>query len=457
MGTLALITGFTAVVAVWGAMIVVGTVRRARSTARHDHPEPGRRLAQAIVVLAWAYGTFPSLLGVIANGRSVTSTVSESVPPSSLGSRLGTACSVLIFAAVIGLIIVGGRQRAEREYGRLAAYLLPAIAADLIDVGHGMVFARQELLYPLIGLAFWLVRPKLSWFRPLGTLTVVTAALSIAMALAMPALAFYANPGGAATVDKAILGGRLLAGPLQHPNLLGSVLAFGAPSILLLRTRRWRAIGAVMVAIALLWCSSRTSIVAAAAAFLVYLLGSDRPARTTLRAGLAWVSLATAAFLIIWTPLHVSDPLAYSERGQIWIASLNYWDAGRLFGLGSDFYNRIGQFANNLGPYAFTGHNLMVDTLVKIGIVGLLVYAIWLYLMMRSAVQLARISFFGVAWVISFAFQGWLEARIDFINLGQTGWVLWLPIAIIFCVNSEPLSPEAAIPASAQRELVAVH
>lgn len=391
--------------------------------------------ARLIIVLAGLYTVLPALLGVEKNGRSVSSTVGDSPAPSAPGALLGTTLSSSIILLCLVILANHARQQfgsAKRELGSiglLAVFVLPWLVTILVDLASGQAAARQWVVYPLLGATFWVLAPSVQVLDALAWVIVGAAALALGMGLLDPSLGLYANPGGVVAVDKAIIGGRLLAGPFGHPNLLGGVLALGTPALAIIPRPRLRLAGFVVVYLVLLWASSRTAIVAATVAAVAY---GSLSWNHRLGGALSRVLVVVGLFLVIWTPLATTDPLAFSQRGQIWMAALDYWRMRPAEGFGTDFFSTVGAVNNDLGPYAFTGHNQVVDILVKTGLLGAGALALLIAVLTSRSLKLSRLTRYPIVYVLAFIWEGWLEARIDFTNLGQTGVVVWIPIALIF-------------------------
>lgn len=321
------------------------------------------------------------------------------------------------------------RSRTVRNPNLLVFFLLPWIAVMATNWINGRNPAQQVILYPLIALAAWLLRPTVRVLSTAAWAVTLTATLSLALAAVRPSLAFYSNPGGSESVDKAVLFPQLLAGPYGHPNLLGAVLALGIPTLFVLRSRLLIFSAAAPILVALVWTSARTSMIAAGVTLaLACLVRIRRP----------WTRLATYAALLTGvavttvTPLITTDPLAFSERGRIWLTALQYWKERPWVGYGTDYFRRVALIENDFGAYAYNGHNIMVDLLATAGAVGAVAVAVWLIMLLRATTANHYYwSAVPLLWLISFVYEGWLEARLSVENLAQLGFIIWIPAAVI--------------------------
>jgi hypothetical protein len=414
--------GLTAGVAAWSVVII----DRIRANRPVD-VEPGQPKTAAIrwiIFLAWAYSVVPPFVGLLQLGRQ-QNPFGTSTTVTATQSHLSTALSIAVAFLCFRLILIHLRDPPSAPAWRLGVFLGPWLAIEVVSAVHaGYLSGRQFVLYPLIAIAFWLASPPLRVVTTLAGLTIVTAAFSLIFA-AVSSLALV-NVGQAGT-DKAIIssGPKLLAGPYNHSNSLGLSLALGAASVASLGSRRLRIAGFVLIASALLWASSRTSLLAAAAMLTVYYLSRGRPSRF-LRATSA-VAMIVGAILVVFLPLNESNPAAFSHRGIIWITSLSRWHEHLWFGLGPQYYER----PNNLGFYALYGHNLLVDTLARGGLIALASVTIWLAMLMRASIQLAVGALFPVMLLVAIVYVSVLEVPLAFNNLGVLGYASWVPLAVI--------------------------
>jgi hypothetical protein len=315
-------------------------------------------------------------------------------------------------------------------------FLLPWFAIQILASLHaGDPISAQGVLYPLLGVTVWVVSPQLQVLTTVGWLTILTAIGSVIFASLSPLGLFGAGIAGA---DKVIIGSdaTLLAGPYPHPNQLGLVLALGSPFVFLIKSRLVRVFGMTIIGVAIAWCAARTSLLAFAVMLTLY--GLTHAQTVNLRRKLFAAAFTVGCTLVIWTPLHESNPTAYSFRGQIWLASLSIWHSAKAFGAGPLFYSKSALGDYHFGAQAFHGHNLLVDTLTKAGYVGFAaIFAFVVFGLARRAWQLAAVSLVPALFSIVIIFTSWLEVPFSFGNLGFLGYTVWLPAAVLVMSGPE--------------------
>jgi O-antigen ligase len=126
--------------------------------------------------------------------------------------------------------------------------------------------------------------------------------------------------------------------------------------------------------------------------------------------------------------------------------SLQAWSRDPLFGLGSNWYQAIGKYANLLPSTAFHGHNQFVQTLVVGGIVNLvLVVAMVLVLVVRAA-RWSRVPVLYPATFLAMLFVTCtLEVSFGFVDRGFLLAVTVIPVAFIaFGTEPPPAEPVSA-------------
>jgi O-antigen ligase len=130
-------------------------------------------------------------------------------------------------------------------------------------------------------------------------------------------------------------------------------------------------------------------------------------------AGTALVGSCAAAVLVL--PFLSWNGDAFTGRGAIWKASLGAWKESPLLGLGVNWFKAAADstFWTDLGGFLPPhGHNLVVDTLVKSGLVGLCILALVLWAAIRSTraigVSSHQIACFG--YLIAFLVISMTEA-----------------------------------------------
>jgi hypothetical protein len=102
------------------------------------------------------------------------------------------------------------------------------------------------------------------------------------------------------------------------------------------------------------------------------------------------LALLLTAVTVAVLPLTAHTNEAYTNRGYIWRTSLRDWSGHPWVGLGSRWYNQVGEYVNALPGTAFSGHNLFVHSLVAGGVlyVGLL------------TIMFLGVLYYAIAWAI---------------------------------------------------------
>lgn len=448
----ALVVGLTAA-AVWIAVFIEGYLRLQSETAESVEKRQGRSTIHWIICLAWAFAVVPSLLGLLQVGRQGNADVAPLVSTRA-ETYLATLLSSLLLVLCCRLIIAHLRDVPATNIWHLGAFLAPWIAIQLISgINAGYVTGRQFVFYPVVALAFWLASPPLRVLRTVGLLASLTAGFSIAFALVSPLGLVNAGP---AALMKTIIGHGplLLAGPYGSANQLALSLALGAPCVLLLRSRATKILGLTLIGVALAWAAGRTSILAATVGLALYLLCRGRSARTRRAAG--FTALFVGTLLVVVTPWYERNPGAFTSRGVIWIQSLADWHNHLWLGGGPSYYERTDLPFYLLSFKILNGHNLVVDSLERGGILGLTAVAAWLLVLALRSLEQARANIFPAVYVVTLIFVSWLEVPLNLSNLGHLGYVCWIPAAVICFTRDGPAASAHDLSAAAQGETLAL-
>lgn len=178
-------------------------------------------------------------------------------------------------------------------------------------------------------------------------------------------------------------------GPLRHPNPSGGVAALLLVYAFLRPRGRRLAFAATGVLVLLLTCS-RSAYAAAALGLvvLVVLPGWNvrpwwRPTPSRVIAALLGVALGLR--VVLW----VEADTGLSGRSEMWGEFISLWPQSPVFGVGEAVIVRAVE-DGVLPPWAFHGHNLYLDTLVRYGIVGVVLAAALLAVVALLAIGRAR-------------------------------------------------------------------
>ena len=402
-------------------------------------PGRDRFVTAAVVVTLLLFGraVLVPALQILTTGRP---RISTTIAVEASGAGVTAALSNLLLVAATGLTLLTLLANAGRLSWnpRLPLLLAPWTAitlAGLLNTGRPSV---STLLVPAVGLLATQVRDLRPVLRVIGGLTVVTAAMSLAAAAVVPSLAITQAGLNDA---KAVIGGQLLAGLTLHPNTLALQLALGLPFVALIRRAPLRRVGLAMVLFALVWTSSRTSLVAVAvglAALALFQWGRSTRTGWGLAPlgllGVYAVAVLTGPYLALTT--RAAD--AFTGRGAIWAASLDYWQLHPWIGNGPTVYNRVARIANDFGAGAFHGHSTFVNVLTISGVVGMAAVTAVVLWALRTSYRAGWAGRWHLAmWPLVFVTMGWFEVPTDFSNIGTSAWVVIIPLAAVVLADPE--------------------
>jgi len=352
-----------------------------------DRP-PGRRHVDPIVVLmviTWTAVVLPRFVQSLTAPKHAA-LVNDAIPYSSSTALL----SHLLTVMVIGWCVVVVAQRLgdlPSDRRRVLVILLaPWFYLITRDLYSGVHLHLQDLEYPAIIIAVWVLRPPLRKLVVLGYLAAVLALISVLMGFFLTSKGIYhARNGDLVPLDKKILPLGILVGPLTSENNLGQALVLGLPLIGLSRNRMLKLAVVLLTVFAVVWTSSRSSIgaMAVGGGIALALQVPGRKLRQVLAAGM----LLAAGLVMIALPVSTSSGTSFSNRGYIWITSLRAWSQHRVFGLGSRWFSTLAKYEEGLGGQAFHGHNTFVQMVVMGGAVCLVLVGAMAVVSLGSAVR----------------------------------------------------------------------
>ena len=352
-----------------------------------DRPSRRPQVDQIVVlmVITWSAVVLPRFVQSLTAPKHAA-LVNDAIPYSSTTALL----SHLLTVAVIGwCVVVVATRLGDLPTDRrrvLVILLAPWLYLVTRDLYAGVHLHLQDLEYPAIIIAVWVLRPPLRKLVVLGYLAAVLALISVLMGIFLKSKGLYhASSGDLVPLDKKILPWGILVGPLTSENNLGQALVLGLPLIGLARNRMVRLAVILLTAYAIIWTASRSSIAAMAVGGLIA-LALQVPGRK-LRQVIAAVALLAAGLVMIAIPLSTSVGTDFTNRGYIWITSLRAWSQHRVFGLGSQYYSSLAKYEEGLGGQAFHGHNTFVQMVVVGGAVGLVLVAAIAVVSLGSAVR----------------------------------------------------------------------
>lgn len=383
--------------------------------------------AVALIVIVWAVYAVPRLVQSLTTVKRRT-TVGDALPMSPLAVKLELLLLLAAFALCAFIILRGTAALPTDRRVLLVLMLAPWIYVVVRDLYIDHVPTRGGMLYPLLVIAIWILRPPLRKLAVLGYLVMLTAVTAIALGTFLPESGIFISSSGAAVAPpKEILPLGILIGIFTDGNNLGQYLVLGLPTVMLIPRRTVRAVGVAVTLFAILWTSSRSSLAAAGLACGTWVLMTMTPA--VLRRPMSWLVVgATAAVMIGW-PLSTPADDALTNRGAIWRHSLEAWRNTPWFGSGSNWYSVLPEHVGSLGGFAFHGHNQFVQTIATGGLVFVvLVFAMFTAITRAAAQWSARGVFQPVALLAALFVSSTLEVSFGFIDRGFLIAVTVLPL-----------------------------
>lgn len=331
-----------------------------------------RDATTALILLSWCAVVVPRLLQTLTadKTRNVVGADGAYALPVKL-TELG------LLGALAGLCVLVVLQHLDdlpaSRRRALVVLLAPWFYLVVRDLYTGRVPSRPEqVLYPMLVVAAWVLRPRLERLALVGYLTGATATISLLLGVLLPDRGIYRNTVGEfVSPEKQVASWGVLIGPFTDGNNLGQVLVLGLPAVVLAR-RRHRLPLLLITCLALAWTASRSSLAAVVVGgSVVVAMRAVTPRGRQVLSGLV---LGLLSALVVALPLLTSEPTAFTNRGDIWVRSLEAWARSPVFGLGSTWYADVAKYSGGLGGFAFHGHNQALHVLVT----GGLVYAVLL-------------------------------------------------------------------------------
>lgn len=399
-----------------------------------DTPRSRRRQwAAALIVLVWAQGVLPSLIRSLTTSKHQVSLTMQSVASESgLTARADRFLTYGEMVCSLAILVIFGRGARLSRVAGLVLLLLPWVYLIVRDDFNGNPPDKRLLAYPLVVLAVWALRPALTDLRPLAYLVAGTAVISVLMGFFLPSAGILqdASNAGAAVEDKQVFSQGILLGPFSQGNQLGSYLVIGIASLGLIRTRPLRWFSIAVTVYALLWASSRSSLVTLAVlAFTVVLLNAV--AQRT-RAALGVCLVVVVALITCATPVLTNDPEAFTNRGFIWAQVLKAWNGDPVFGLGTDWFAKTAASSGAIANSAYDAHNQLLQLLTTGGIALAAVVGLMLVAATVAAAARARAGqLFGLYFMTALLGAGWLEASFGFVDRNQVTAVAIVPLAFL--------------------------
>jgi O-antigen ligase len=316
-------------------------------------------------------------------------------------------------AALLGVcsLVVLMRGHPNRDVTWLLVLLLALNLPYVVGpVRPGPADIIKIALANIVLLAIWNIGARVAELKWIPILLACVGAYSIIGGLIIPEYMMFNMVS-----RKSLVAGWELAGPFGQSNALGMYCAIAFSLIPLIVRTRWRVVCGSLLVATIVASATRTALIAAAVVLLWWALCRFRSVISIRIAGTAFASLAFAAALVI--PLIKWDPDSFTERGYIWQGALELWRHSPFVGSGFNWFLTNGQKSAEIAVWASagTGHNILVDTLVKFGVLGVAtLLPIWIGAICATrtmSVTSEQIACFG--YLITFFIMAMAEAVWD--------------------------------------------
>lgn len=420
-------------------LIILGTMKRPpwKLAEPLTTEVNAKRAVHWIIILAWAASTVPSLIQNLTTARRANAVVDAAASTQFAAlAAYGTAALLILFC--LFQIVVSKTAGRGRAFIGVLLILLPWAVAMISSLIAGANIPYNSFALPIAAVALWRLNATFADLAPAAWLTGLTAVIALAMGILVPARGLlHGSSGLVSEADKAVIGDTLLSGPFNHPNQLGVVLALGIPAVFLLRHKPARFWIFALTCVALAWSASRGSL-AAVSCVMVAAWFVTRFKTPRARKFWAFVSTAVAAAVVAHIPLTTEAFEAFSDRGQIWAASIAAWRESPVWGNGYTWYSDVAKVANDLTSVAFNGHNLYVHALVTGGVALVIVLVLVALKMVAASASAAGQGItFPLAYTISFFLIAVLEVPTRFRDIDPQSWVALLPLVVLAMWNRE--------------------
>lgn len=421
------------------------SVRTDSASPVSSGPAPGRPAGRRrpdpttlLVLSAWIYVLVPRVAQSFLAPKNRLG-VGDPVPYVASAGLIELACRLLLVGCCLAILVSRRKRLPTDRRVALLVLLTPWFYVVTRDLYLDQRPNPTALLYPLVVITVWVLRPPLQRLAVIGLAIVGTALASMAMAVIDPAKGIFTSAAGEiVAAEKELIPLGLLVGPFQGANNLGRVLMLGVPLIALVRVSvTTRVLLFAPVLFALVWSSSRSSLTAIVVCAAVAAVVLAFPAGS--RVVVAMLLTGVTALVGVMLPLVTTDPAAYTNRGVVWTSSLQQWEANPVFGLGTDWYARAAQYGDNVVSTAFHGHNQFVHVLVTAGLVGVGIAAgVMAYVIVISARWATRGSVVPVAYLTALLVSCVLEVSFGLVDRDSLLMSSTLAVAIILLADRRP-------------------
>lgn len=328
--------------------------------------------------------------------------VASNVQVHPVGAALALSLNLAVIACA-GVIYVsyGGYSQAITSGAALVlaipTYGVVRSIADGADPGIQIQVLAYQTIFCL---ALISLRPTIEDLKVVGGVGVAIAVTALLFALLLPENAYMPEGWN----EKLFPSLPVLAGPFNHSNNLGLLLAFCAPFTLLMTRKWWKWTAFLLIAGVIVLSASRTAMLAVGVSLAVFLVCQLWPGASRLIASL---SLMIAGALVVVVPLATEDPHEYSDRGMIWTWTFDqYHSSGDyIWGASSAWPDRLNEYAPATSAHNLFAHWLFIGgvALLAFGIILIVTYASRTVRMLPGTVPLVAILYMLTLLILSVA------------------------------------------------------
>jgi O-antigen ligase len=338
-------------------------------------------------------------------------------------AALFLVCSVMVF----------GRGHSDRRISGTLILLLALIVPYLISPAlPGKADLGRLALAAAVILAVWNIGPgihELKWVSISGSLIGTYSLIGGAL---IPEYMMY-DAGG---LKKGFLS-NWLAGPFGHSNALGIYCVLALALTPLIVSVRWRIFNGLILGATIVESASRTAMVAGGVLALWWIICRFRSKVSVRSVGTALIGVCAAIVLVL--PFLGLDRQSFTGRGYIWAESLKLWEQSRFVGHGINWFSTTAPSVATIADWSYlrSGHNLMVDTLVRSGLVGMCLVALVLFAAIRStrALDVSSQQVAGFGYLMAFLIASCTEATWFLLPSDELFPVVGLVFAVLIAAR----------------------
>lgn len=355
----------------------------------------GDRALALVIITAIALVIVPEVINYLlvkhAPDQSINQALATAETPIAGLARWALSGALLAVSSLVILM----RGHPNRDITWLLVFLLALNLPYLVGPDQpGPSDLVKIMLANLVLLAIWNTGARIAELKWIPILVTGVGAYSLIGAVLIPEYMMYNLVS-----RKSLIFGWELAGPFGQSNALGMYCAIAFSLVPLIPGSRWRIVCAAILFATILASASRTSLIAVSFVILWWLICRARSGHSLRGIGTVLAGAAAAAAFVI--PLLRWDPDSFTERAFIWKGGLELWAQSPVAGSGYNWFLTHGQSEAGVILWAGmgTGHNILIDTLIKFGLSGLaFLLPIWVgavYVTGTMRITQQQIALFG--------------------------------------------------------------